>query len=132
VCALPFCYECDINFKLVITAANLNLDCLDMVHYPSFKKFFSVIAFVFLLGCPCMACEEIHAVHEFLHQGERKRFSINGLRQYLKKAFSKLLRTVISEKILLLQNIFKFATLSLPTIHYNPHQVSVSSTILLL
>jgi hypothetical protein len=103
-----------------------------MLHYPSFKKIFSIIAFLLLMGCPCIACEEIPVVKECLHHCEKKRSSINGSIQHLKQAISKLLRTIISAKALALQNVFEFFTSSLPTPHFNHSVATSSSTILLL
>jgi len=120
----------DKNLKVIAGIFSLNYK--NMFYYPSFKKIFSTLAFILLMGCPCIACEESPVVQEFLYHGERKRSGINGSMQYLKEAFSKLLRTIISDKTLVLQSIFKFSTSSLPTTHYNPYLVSVSSTILLL
>jgi hypothetical protein len=84
------------------------------------------------MGCPCIACEESPVVHEYLHHSEKKRSIFNAARQYLKEAFGKLLRTIISDKALMLQSIFKFSASSLSTTNYNHHLVSVSATILLL
>ena len=103
-----------------------------MFNDPLFKKFFSIFAFVLLLGCPCLACEENHAVHEFLHHCEKKRTGVNGLRQYLKNAFSKLLRAVISGNAFVVQGCFRFSTASLPATHFNHPLLSSSSIILLL
>jgi len=103
-----------------------------MFCYPAFKNFFSVFAFILLMGCPCIACEESPVVKESLHHCEIKRSSINGSIQHLKEAFGKLLRTISSDKALVLQSISKFSTTSLPTPHFNHSLESSSSTILLL
>ena len=103
-----------------------------MFYRTSCKKLFSIIAFILLIGCPCIAYEESPDVHEFLHHSEKKQSIFTAARQYLKVALGRLLKTIISDRMLVLQSIFKFFISSLPATHYNNQLVSISASILLL